>query len=386
VRLPGSDLADTRTWLVALLLLAVVAAELRLAAATRQPLVDDEVILIERAAQARDAGGGLPAHGGDHPFLGLWLVMASGSLFGASAVGFRALAVVAGVATVGLAALAARRRSGPAVGLVAGLLLAVDPFHVALSARAIELPYQLLFVALAGLALTARPLSSASLAGAGIALGLAFLCSESAALLALAWAAALLSLPEPPRGRALVAGLGALALVILPDIVYNLRASEADYRYVNYLDHLQRLARPDLTLQGAGFFLKEVFDVPALFAVLQRHGVWSDDRCEYAGHGLVLGVVLLAGFAHVVARAWRVPQARLLALPALAFFTVTSLLGPIRCAGLDSPQWTWLAPVLPLVVVATAELFVGARRRLLALALLLLLSAVLPALPAIPCP
>jgi 4-amino-4-deoxy-L-arabinose transferase-like glycosyltransferase len=318
----------------------------------------DEEICIGIAERVFRPGTPWPRHGGDHPALGVYLLAASAWLFDRTLLGYRLLGVVAGTLTVPITAAAVAHATSRAQGLLAAVLLAVNPFHVGLSAGAFEMVFQILFVTAAWLQLTRLPGGRrAALVGTAFWLGMAFLCNESAALVAVAWAGVLLARKSLRRGLhiadALVAAL-VLALVVLPDVVYNVTADSADYRYVNYRDHLIRIASPNATFQGVGFFLRDVLSriwpepIP----------VWTDNRDEYAGPGVVLGIVLCAGFVNSLRRSGD-PTGGVWRLPTLLFVLVTSFTGPGGPTELDGPTWTWPAPTLPLVTAASAHMLLG---------------------------
>lgn len=372
-------------WRVGLFLLAAAGLGIRVWRAARAPALPDEAITIGLVERIFRPGAPWPLHGGDHPFLGVYLLAASAWAFGRSLLGYRLLSAVAGAATVALTGWATARSASRAEGLVAAGLLAVNGFHVGLTSSAFEMGFEVLFVTAAWAVLAGRPGSAGKLTASGVLLGLAFLCNESAALVGLGW---LLALAWPGAGRArvrtrdvLLAGAVFVA-VISPDLAYNLTARTSDYRYVNYADHLMRIARPTVQLDGLGFFLRDGFN-----AVLgRRPGLWIDDRCEYAGAGITLGLLLLAGFVHVWRRGGD-PSGGLWRAPTLLFLLVVTFTAPLGRSQLDRPNWAWCAPVLGLVSAMTARLVVVHWRRL---RFVLLLAAALmlgPApRPAVPCP
>lgn len=342
-------------WLTALALITLGGLAWRLALAARSPRLPDERISIGLAESVLRPGAPWPLHGGDHPLLGVYLLAASAFLFGPSLLGYRALGAVAGAATPLVVALAVARSASRREALLAAALLAVNPLHAGLSALAFEIPFQVLFGALAWWRLASLPGGGRrALLLASAFLGLAFLCSESAVLLLLGWVVALLANPRL-RGSL---GRGALAqaaavflLVVLPDLAYNFSATRADYHYVNYADHLARISRPTLSLQGAGFFLRDVFNA----TLAGRAQVWTDYRCEYPRAGIATGLLLLLGALH----AWGPrgdPSGGLWRVPPLLFLLVTTFTGPAGPGALDRPMWTWPLPSLPLVTASAARL------------------------------
>jgi 4-amino-4-deoxy-L-arabinose transferase-like glycosyltransferase len=370
-------------WRGALALLTLGALGWRIVLAIRGPRLPDEEICIGLAAEVLRPGAPWPLHGGDHPLLGVYLLAASAALFGPSLAGYRLLGAVAGGLTPLVVALAVARSGSRREALVAAALLAGNPLHAGLSALAFELPFQLLFATLAWRCLAGLPAGGRGpLLGAAAFLGLAFLCSESAVLLGAGWLVALASRPELRRGLArfgLVQAAALFLLIVLPDVLYNLTATRPDYRYVNYADHLSRIARPTLSLQGAGFFLRDGFN-----AVLHdRPALWSDYRCEYPRTGTALGVLLLLGAVH----AWSArgdPSGGLWRFPPLLFLLIASFSGPAGTLELDPPMWTWPLPALPLVTASAARMLCLRWRAGWPLFVGLLLAQLLPAPDATP--
>lgn len=369
---------ENEVWAGALALVTLGGLAWRLTQAARTSQLPDEEICIGIAQSILHPGAPWPLHGGDHPFLGVYLLAASGALFGPSLLGYRVLGALAGGLTPLVVALAVARSGSRREALVAAALLAANPLHAGLSALAFEIPFQILFGTLAWWCLAALPGGGRrSLLLAAAFLGLAFLCSESAALLGLGWVIVLLVKPDLRRGLGrggLAMAAAVLLLVVLPDVIYNLTATRADYRYVNYLDHLSRISRPTLSLQGAGFFLRDVFN-----ATLSGHPrVWTDYRCEYPRSGIALGLLLLLGAVH----AWSSrgdPSGGLQRVPPLLFLLVTSFAGPAGPSGLDRPMWTWPLPSLPLVTASAARMLCVRWQKGRPLFLALLLGMLVPA-------
>jgi hypothetical protein len=211
---------------------------------------------------------------------------------------------------------------------------------------------------------------------ASLALGLAFMCNESALLVGLAWLAALLRQPGWRRGLPPSAWLLAAAggtVVVLPDLLYNATATSPDYLYVNYRDHLLRIARPGVSLQGIGFFLRDAFDQLAASAP----SLWVNQRCEYPGPGLLQGGLLLGGWLRSLRRNGD-PTGGIWSWPPTALILVTTFARPAVATLLDPPAWTWPAPALPLVCAGAAALILRLGRHALWLLPLLLAQAFHP--------
>jgi 4-amino-4-deoxy-L-arabinose transferase-like glycosyltransferase len=125
-----------------------------------------------------------------HGALPAYSIRASGLIFGNTLRGWRMASVIAGTLTVLLIFAIGRLWWGPGPGLIAAWLLAVERYHVEISARAIDLPFDLLFVT-AALYAFARFLKSIQeptpawpwLYATAAACGFGFLCKEFTALL-----------------------------------------------------------------------------------------------------------------------------------------------------------------------------------------------------------
>ncbi len=370
-------------WVLGLAVVTLAGLLWRLALAANGDRPTDEEICIGLAEQVLRPGGHWPLHGGDHPALGIYLVAASAWVFGPSLLGYRLLGVVAGALTIPLLALTVARSASRREALPAAALLAANPFHAGLSAIAIEIPFQVFFVTLAWLFLASLPAGGRrALVGSAAALGLGFMCSESTALVAVGWLAVLALRPGLRAGLRprdyLFAGAAGLA-VVAPDLVYNATATRPDFRYVNYLyvnylDHLRRIATPAFGLQGIGFFLRDAFN--AVLGDVPRW--WTDFRCEYSGPGIALGILLLAGWLHSF-HASGDPSAGLWSLPTLLFVFVATFTGPTEPYKLDPPSWTWPVPTLTLVTAGAARLLVMRWRRAWPVFLVLLGAMLLPA-------
>src|SRR5262249_4486013 len=91
----------------------------------------------------------LPLRAAQHGIIPAYIIRASGLVFGNSTLGLRLASVIAGTATILLLYLVAARWWGQSAGLIAAALLAIERYHITISARAIDLPFDLFFVAIA---------------------------------------------------------------------------------------------------------------------------------------------------------------------------------------------------------------------------------------------
>lgn len=231
---PMSEQSRTRLVLTVIL---CVAAALRLREASMAPLE-----LIEKDEFIPGAltisTSHVPLRISQHGVLPMYLVRLSGLAFGDSPLGFRALSVVAGVLTVLTLFAIARRWWGARAGIGAAALLAVERYHVEVSARAIDLPWDLLFVCLSLYCFsrfvegTERDRADWWLVGVAASAGLAFICKELSALLIPAFGAAMILTRRVGmvRWRVWAVAVGVLGVVVAPDVYANLATSPAERR------------------------------------------------------------------------------------------------------------------------------------------------------------
>lgn len=233
LRKGGSD----RLGRLALIIIVLVAALLRVwNAATARPLMIERLEYVPAALTI--SWDHMPVRIAQHGALPAYFVRLSGLLFGDSDLGFRLSSVIAGTATVVLMYLVARRWWGPLAGLTAAALLAFERYHVRVSARAIDLPFDLFFVALAiycvsrFLAADADDARSAGrwLIAAGAASALGFLCKEFTALMlpVIFISVLLLKRHRLFRRPALWLSAAVFVLVISPDVHASLTTTQAD--------------------------------------------------------------------------------------------------------------------------------------------------------------
>ncbi len=232
-------------WL--LILILAVAGALRLhSAATASQTSDEFETYIPSAT--RISWDHLPIRETQHAALVAYFIKASSLIFGGSPLGFRLLSVLAGVATIALLYEIAAWRWGCGPARWTALLLAVNRYHVTISARAFDLAFDLLFVALSMYAF-ARFLKSDRakwLYVAALAAGLGFLCKELTCLMLPVFLGTLLLLPQRRWLRRKEPWLAAALFfaVILPDVWYTLATPLEGQGafYANYGDHFSRFA------------------------------------------------------------------------------------------------------------------------------------------------
>lgn len=231
---------DRRPWLAPVGVAVIATATLLVRLGTPGRIIFDETYYVEDAIGYLDIG--VEPSFAVHPTLGKWLIAGSISLFGDDPFGWRFAGVVAGVATVVLTYLLARRllrdtRSGWWLSLLAPVLLLADGLFIAQTRIAMLDAFLVLFATAALYVLvvdrqrrrdgTARQRGPSLRVLAGVLLGLALavkwsglLAIGAAGLLTIGWEVGdarrrgrLLELV--PRGAAVVG-----SLVLVPALVY----------------------------------------------------------------------------------------------------------------------------------------------------------------------
>jgi 4-amino-4-deoxy-L-arabinose transferase-like glycosyltransferase len=247
-------------------LIVVVAAGLRLWSATG-PLDGIEAYEFIPAATTLTPDH-LPIRLAQHGALPAYLIRGSSLIFGNSDLGFRAFSIIAGTATVLLLYLVAARWWGSLAGLMAAALLAIDRYHIEISARAIDLPFDLMFVAAAIFCVSRFLHGSAGgaapgrtgwwLIGAGAATALGFLCKEFTALMVPAiFLTILLTRRTWLRRWEPWAAAAVFVVLITPDVYASLTVSPAD--------RMDLLARHNQALKQLGIDMPEPEAVPLGF-------------------------------------------------------------------------------------------------------------------------
>jgi 4-amino-4-deoxy-L-arabinose transferase-like glycosyltransferase len=207
--------------------------------------------------------------------------------------------VLAGTLTILLIFLIATRWWGGWAGVVAAGLLAIERYHSTISARAIDLPYDLFFVTLAIYAFSrflhetrapeAGRASGRWLYATGAAIGVGFLCKELTAIMIPVIGASLLVTGRGAwlRRREPWLALGLFVLIISPDLYSNATATPEERRamfdrhqeavakfggrltdpayvenglYMSYGDHLSRFRSIGFNREPFYFYFGDFFD------------------------------------------------------------------------------------------------------------------------------
>lgn len=361
---------DVRWLLVAVTLLA---AALRLVALPGQPPLGDDLSAGASAINFLERAQIGPTMW-QHPRLRDLLVHLSLGAVGRSKLGLALPSLVLGILAVPVVGLLARRLAGDRAGVLAALLLAIDPLHVDYSRQAVQDVYTSLFGA-AGVLATLRYLDTrrarwAIAAGALYGLGLASKWSvvfPLAVMLAWAcWSVARDAARAPALRRAELALVGA-ALVLLPAAVYLASWAPWFAGGRDLLDwvHLQRALAAEAT-RHAGFSAADA-DQP------HRAIAWFLWPAHYAdaafGGGRRVPIVAvtnpLTWLPTLPAVAWLAREALRARSPERALLPALVLATWLPFVAASRPIWLHSAlAVLPFALAAVAAAASDVRERL----------------------
>ena len=247
----------------------MAAAILRFYSAATTPQIDIEFEEFIPSAESI-SWSHLPVRDYQHPALPSYLIRASAELFGRSVLGYRMLSIVAGLGLIYLLYLIALRWWGHREAIIAALLLSVNRYLIATSAAAIDLSFDLFFVAAAMWAFSrflwatqVTDQSGSESNGerttfdvwparwfyvAALFTGLGFLCKEITSLLVPVFFLTLLAGKTTRkwlRRREPYIAAVIFFIVISPDIFRNVLTpveTQNPRYYMNYADHLSRIA------------------------------------------------------------------------------------------------------------------------------------------------
>jgi len=311
----------------------------------------------------------LPLRGENHPALPAYVVKASSTLFGTSRLGYRGVHILLGLLTITLVYAATREWYGPNAARWAAAIMAFNEYFLNVTSRATAHAPNLLLVtgavyAFSRFLATERP---RYLFLAGVSAGLAFYCKESTALILPVFALTLLIgryrrwLLKPH----VYVACAIYALVITPDIAWNLRAAsrEMTVTYNNqtvgqatYATHLRRIGGLGLSPYPSMFYLHGA----VRGAYLRVTGSpLKDETAEYEAMNVAIGGLLLCAVLATTVRAASREQLRLLVLVMFwAIFGFFTLIRRGEVSGrLDPVSWIWVeVTLIPAVVMAGARL------------------------------
>jgi 4-amino-4-deoxy-L-arabinose transferase-like glycosyltransferase len=320
-------------------------------------------VLVSRSISLEPETFHLPIHAGQHPSLPAYFMRAGSLVLGDAPLAYRVPGVIAGLLTVALVYLFGRRWFGETGALLPAALLAVNEYHIGVSAFATEKTYYLFFMLAAAYFLCelnrTRRLSHAFLTGS--ALGLGVLCKYLTVLLIPVWclAAMLTKATNRIERRAVFVSALAFLAVISPDVLWTLsHPNTAGTPTANIGDHLQRIGGLGLSRHPLVFYLRDVraYVYPILGLPM------LDPGPEYPTMNAIMGIALLAGVSalttfYVVRRngAWLDARfgdgaAFAIRLLGLWFWMVLIFFMAIRPGtpkeGIDPVAWIWIDSTL----------------------------------------
>ncbi|MGH9387665.1 MAG: glycosyltransferase family 39 protein [Vicinamibacterales bacterium] len=259
-------------WVLVHILLG--AALLRFMKASTEPLDALEAVEFIPAAMTLSLEHH-PIRVAQHAAVPIYFIRMSAEIFGTSDLGFRMLSVIVGTLTILLLYAVAERWWGPLAGLTVAVLLAAERYHAEVSAMAIDLVFDLFFVALTIFCFsrflhgsqTSDSVDRRSrwLYGAAVASGVGFLCKELTALLVpvLFLSLVFTGQSEWLRRRQSRIALSLFLLTIAPDLYSNLTADQ-DKRMEFY-------ARQSDTVRQRGLALKDSYSENGLYMSYADH-------------------------------------------------------------------------------------------------------------------
>jgi len=355
-----------------LILILLVALVVRVRLGVTREYIHDEIntaIPLSKTISFEPGHLNLPLRGENHPALPAYVVKASSTVFGTSRLGYRAMHILLGLLTIAMVYAMTRQWYGPVPARWAAALMAFNEYYLNVSSRATAHVPNLLFVTAAVYAFsrflaTERP-RYLYLAGASV--GVAFYCKESTALLLPVFALTLLVgkhrrwLLKPQ----IYLACAAYALVISPDILWNLRANPATTTVTyndrtvgqaTYATHLRRIGGLGLSPYPAMFYLRPT--VKALALRLTGNEL-KDETQEYWSVNVAVGVLLLGAVLATTLRTGNRDQLQVFLLVMFwAIFGFFTLIKRGAVTGrLDPVSWIWVeVTIVPAVTMAGARL------------------------------
>jgi len=355
--------------LILILLLALV---VRVRLGVTREYIHDEIntaIPLSKTISFEPGHLNLPLRGENHPALPAYVVKASSTVFGTSRVGYRGMHILLGLLTIAMVYAMTRQWYGPVPARWAAALMAFNEYYLNVSSRATAHVPNLLFVTAAVYAFsrflaTERP-RYLYLAGASV--GVAFYCKESTALLLPVFALTLLVgkhrrwLLKPQ----IYLACAAYALIISPDIMWNLRANPATTTVTyndrtvgqaTYATHLRRIGGLGLSPYPAMFYLRPT--VKALALGLTGNEL-KDETLEYWSVNVAIGVLLLGAVLATTLRTANRDQLQVFLLVMFwAIFGFFTLIKRGTVTGrLDPVSWIWVeVTIVPAVMMAGVRL------------------------------
>ena len=353
------------------LLILFVALVLRLQLASTQAYIHDESntsIPLSKTISFTPGDLNLPLRGQNHGALPAYVVKASSEVFGTTPLGYRGLHVLLSLATIALLSRLARQWYGVQAARWTALLLACNEYYLTVSSHATAHVPHLFFVAVALYAFS-RFLATeraAYLYGAGAAVGVAFYCKETSALLLPIFFVAMLRRQQRHWFRSPHLYLACLTFAVLlaPDLLWNARTNPetAQVTYsgqpaaqATYRSHLSRVGGLGFSPYPLMFYGRDAVQAVATRVTGQP---LKDETPEYPSMNVALGVVFVGAVL--------LTSIRTRALDGLAGFLLVAFWGVFgfftliakgNAPGqLDPVSWIWVETTM-----LSASLLAGAR-------------------------
>jgi 4-amino-4-deoxy-L-arabinose transferase-like glycosyltransferase len=330
--------------------------------------VAGEVLRIREIAPLQDLSEGpivalsTPLMGYEHPLGAVYLTRLGTAIFGWSPFGVRIVHVVLGAVAVFLVYRLTTRAFGPAAGILAMFLMAIEPFHIGWS-RTVQPQSAMLCMVALSLLLFCKTVQSGDgklMLLTGAATGFAYLAKEESSLLLPIFAAFLVLSPLNRvwfRRRELYLALLLMAGIASVDLFRLLQEkAEPD---MNLAYYWMGLASGHVSLAAVKFYLGDlVMRHAELFVRLNPDFAMQADYADLVMHW-VMGMLCLAGVGYAV-RDWKHDAVKLLLIAFVVvcgFFTFGFTLSELA-----NPYWHASISFIPAVILA-ARLLADVTRR-----------------------
>ena len=356
-------------WLLVILLAALL-VRVQLAV-TREYIHDEDntAIPLSKTISFEPGKLHLPLRGENHPALPAYVVKASSTLFGTTRLGYRAMHVLLGLATIALIYSLTRQSYGPVPARWAAAFMAFNEYYLNVSSRATAHVPNLLLVTAAVYAFSRFLATERAvyLYGAGAAAGLAFYCKESTGLLLPVFA---LTLLISRHRRWLLSphvylAIATYALLIAPDVAWNMRTNpdtatvtynQQTHGQATYAAHFRRVGGLGLSPYPSMFYFRS--PLRSVYAAVTGTEL-KDETTEYWSVNWAIGALLVGAILITTVRSAGPDQQRIFLLVMFwGIFTFFSLIKKGDPPGrLDPVSWIWVEiTIIPASILAAARL------------------------------
>ncbi len=292
---PSADLTPWRDLhLVVILLVALVLRVYVAMVSTYTWDEDRDWIPVAKLISLQPSNPDLPIRGGQHPALPAYFIRLGSLVLGENNLGFRFASLLAGLLTVYLLYVIGREWAGVWAGRLSAGLLALNEYHIGISALAVEKAFYLAFATLAIYVFIRflRTQAARYLYLAATATGLGFLCKELSILLIPVFFIGLLLSSGRfwLRRKEPYLALALFFVVISPDLYWNLVHPVTEGIDANYVDHFSRIGGIGISKYPFLFYMRQ----PLLAVGTALGKTWDWDR-PYPSMNFVFGAILLGG-------------------------------------------------------------------------------------------